>query len=186
MIELFWDHEDDAGFYYTAEHHDDVIVRQKETIDNATPAGNSMATELLVRLSLLMDRPDWHDMAGETLAAVEEQLDKAPRAMGQMLQSLDMWLDDPLEIVLVIPEEGAQNRQAMMQVLRETYVRNGVRVLVDLADRTLERIAEDVPLAAERTPLDGQATAYVCQRGTCRQPTTDPEAFADQLRQLRG
>jgi len=179
MIALFWD-DDEGGFFYTAEHHDDVVVRQKEIIDNATPAGNSVATEVLVRLSLLTDRPEWHEMAGETLSVVGERLEQAPRAMGQMLQSLDMWLDDPLEVVILAPEE-ADNHEAMMRVVRETYVPNMVRVLVDASEGDeLAAYADHVPLVEGREPRDGQTTAFVCQRGTCKRPTTN----ADELREL--
>jgi hypothetical protein len=32
-----------------------------------------------------------------------------------------------------------------------------------------------VPLLQDRKAINGQATAYVCQNFTCRNPVTDPE-----------
>jgi len=36
-----------------------------------------------------------------------------------------------------------------------------------------------------KTARRGQATAYVCERGACELPTTDPEVFAAQLQKKR-
>ena len=35
-----------------------------------------------------------------------------------------------------------------------------------------------VPLLAGREPLDGQATAYVCERFACQRPVTSPDELA--------
>jgi hypothetical protein len=42
-----------------------------------------------------------------------------------------------------------------------------------------------VPLLKSKVSRKGQATAYVCERGVCRLPTTDPDVFAQQLRKVK-
>jgi uncharacterized protein YyaL (SSP411 family) len=39
-----------------------------------------------------------------------------------------------------------------------------------------------VPLLADRPPLDGHATAYVCRNFVCELPVTKPEELAAQLK----
>lgn len=39
------------------------------------------------------------------------------------------------------------------------------------------------PLLAGRGPIDGKATAYVCQNYACQLPVTTPSALAAQLQQ---
>ena len=38
-----------------------------------------------------------------------------------------------------------------------------------------------MPLVEEKTALNGQVTAYVCERRVCELPTTKPEVFATQI-----
>jgi hypothetical protein len=37
------------------------------------------------------------------------------------------------------------------------------------------------PLLAGRDPIDGRATAFVCEHFACRQPTTDPTVLRAEL-----
>jgi len=46
MIEEFWD-DQDGGFFFTGRSHEELIVRSKDFLDNATPAGNSAARKTL-------------------------------------------------------------------------------------------------------------------------------------------
>ena len=57
MINEFWDDED-GGFFYTGRSHETLIVRSKDFSDNATPSGNSVAAEVLLRIGLLTDNAD--------------------------------------------------------------------------------------------------------------------------------
>ena len=38
-----------------------------------------------------------------------------------------------------------------------------------------------IPLLEGRTPLNGLATAYVCENYTCKQPVTDVSSLSEQL-----
>jgi uncharacterized protein YyaL (SSP411 family) len=62
MIDEFWD-QDNGGFYFTGETHEDLIVRSKDYFDNATPSGNSVAAGVLLRLALLTDSSDYRNRA---------------------------------------------------------------------------------------------------------------------------
>src|SRR5207244_2876078 len=66
MIELFWD-EAGGGFYFTASNHETLISRQKDFFDNATPSGNSVAADVLVRLSRILDHDDYRKKVEQLL-----------------------------------------------------------------------------------------------------------------------
>ena len=64
-----------------------------------------------------------------------------------------------------------------MARFRSTFVPNRILVVVS----TGQNVAKLVPLAEGKLPLNGKATAYVCENRVCRLPTTDPEVFAKQI-----
>ncbi len=177
MIELFADEA--GGFFYTGEHHKDLIVRQKESYDGATPSGNSIALMDLLRLSELRGRPELRDRAEQGLRAFYERMSNMPTGTCEMLQALDFHAEGPAEVVVVVPE-GA-DPGAMLDVMRQTYVPNAVRVLADLGRADLEEWAKLAPLAEARDARDGQATAYICFEGACQQPTTEAQELAGLL-----
>ena len=177
MIDLFWD--DDGGFYYVGEHHENLIIRDKDQVDNATPSGNSVAISDLLRLSLLTGRTELRDKADEALQVFYDRMRKAPQAMGEMLQSLDFHLGGALEIVVVKPD-GADDSD-LLGVVREAWVPNSVRVLADLAEAEVDEWAEVVPLMQGRGGEEGKATAYVCREGVCEQPVTTAEDLAEHV-----
>ncbi|MFW5967189.1 MAG: thioredoxin domain-containing protein, partial [Persicimonas sp.] len=179
MVELFWD-EEEGAFYFSAEHHGDLIVRQKEGHDGAVPAGNSIAIMDLLRVAELRSRPELAERADDALRLFYRRMRRAPQSMSEMLQALDFHAEGPAQIVLVEP--AGADTEPMRNVLRTTYVPNQVDLLVDLDRIELEAWAELSPLVEGRTPRDDKPTAYVCFEGACQQPTTDPDEF----RQLLG
>src|SRR5438093_1680551 len=62
MIEQFWDDEA-GGFYFTAKDHESLIARTKDYFDNATPSGNSVAADVLVRMAAVLGRADYRKKA---------------------------------------------------------------------------------------------------------------------------
>jgi len=49
VMEQFWDPAQNA-FFDTAAGHEQLIVRPRDFFDNATPSGNSLAADVLLRL----------------------------------------------------------------------------------------------------------------------------------------
>ncbi len=66
IIDKFWDAEN-GGFYFTDIGHEALITRTKDYFDNATPSGNSVAADVLVRLGALLGRNDLTEKAAQSL-----------------------------------------------------------------------------------------------------------------------
>ena len=58
MISLFWD-ESGSCFYDTGRDHEELVVRPRDVFDNAQPCGSSVATDLLLRLSVITGNDDY-------------------------------------------------------------------------------------------------------------------------------
>jgi len=176
MIEEFWD-EEDGGFFYTGKSHEELIVRSKDYLDNATPSGNSVAAEILLYLAALTGNEDYSRRAVTIFRLLRETLTRYASAFGRLLGALDFYLSTPKEIAIIGDHEAEETRS----LLREVWTRYLPNKIVAQALEDDERAAELVPLLSERKMIDGQATAYVCENYTCQKPVTRPEELAKQL-----
>jgi uncharacterized protein len=176
MIDEFWDNED-GGFFFTGRSHEELIVRSKDFFDNATPSGNSVAAEVLLRIGLLIDNSDYQRRAATIFRLMASGLARYPSGFGRLLCALDFYLGTPKEIALV-GDPGTAETQALQKEIWTPYLPNKI-VAQTSADNT--KIAEIVPLLRDRAQLEGRATAYVCEYFTCKKPTTSADELASQL-----
>jgi hypothetical protein len=176
MCAEFWD-ETDGGFFYTSARGEQLIVRNKDFMDNATPAGNSVAAELLLRLALLTENHDHQRKAVTIFRLLRDQTVRYPSAFGYLLGALDFYLSTPKEIV-IIGEVGASDSLALLREVWKRYLPN--KVVAQSKENDAES-ADVVPLLRDRPALGGRATAYVCENYSCLQPVTTPGELAAQL-----
>jgi uncharacterized protein YyaL (SSP411 family) len=89
-----------------------------------------------------------------------------------LLCALDFALGPSFEVVLSGNPEGEDMRQ-MLKALRMKY---GPRKVVLLrSEGENPPIAGIAAFTASQKPLQGKATAYVCQNHQCHFPTADPK-----------
>jgi hypothetical protein len=175
MIEQFWD-ESAGGFFFTGNRHEQLIVRTKEFMDNATPSGNSIATLSLLRLGLLTGNEDYRRRATAVLRLIADQIRRYPQAFGFALSAVDFYLDSPLEIVIVGSPDLRLDE--LLRTVWQTYLPNRV---VALCRKEHEQAEALIPLFTGRNTLASQPTAFVCQANTCQKPANTPDNLLIQL-----
>ena len=177
LLERFLD-GDRGGFFLTgADAGNDLVVRPKELYDNAVPSGNSVASEMLLRLSLLTGRSDYAEAAEGALRLVADGAARAPGGFGHALCALDLFLG-PSREVAVIGEPGAPDTRALLGVIDGGYHPN---VVVAIAAAKDEASQHAIELLRDRPQMNGRATAYVCEHFACKLPVTSAAALAEQL-----
>jgi uncharacterized protein len=162
---------DRGGFFSTADDHEQLIARRKDLEDSPIPAGGSSAALGLLRLAALTGEQRYEDAAAGQLALLHEVAVRHPTAFGHLLQAIDLQLAPRREVALVGDADGVA---ALAAVVRETRRPHLVLAGGPGDGRTA------VPLMERRTPVDGRAAAYVCERFACQRPVTE----ADELRAL--
>ena len=174
MIDEFWD-SDQGGFFFTGKSHEELIVRSKDYFDNATPSGNSVAADVLLRMALLTNNDELKRRAVTVLRLIAEPAGRYPAGFGRALSALDFYLGQPKEVVIV----GTGDHD-LTKTLRDTvwraYLPNKV-----VAEAREERVPELDSLLAGRTPVNGGPAAYICEQYTCQQPITEPSELAAAL-----
>jgi uncharacterized protein len=173
MVELFRD-EQGGGFFQTGSDAEALVIRPKELFDNAVPSGNSAAATVLQRLALLTGDVELEWAGVDAVRVVADLMVRAPSVLGQALSALDLYVG-PSREVAILGEPGGQDTDRLVREVHERFLPNVV-VAVGGPDHD-----DQIPLLADRTMVDGRATAYVCQRFVCQLPITEPEALAAQL-----
>ena len=187
-MELFEDRENGAFFstpVFTspqpgAERRDDLVLRLKDDYDGAEPSGNSAMALALLRLARITGREDFRASAERTLRAFASRMKTGGTGVPQMLVALAFAVGRPMEIVLARPSrEHAASRavesqpddpgiQEMLRTIHRHFLPSGVVMMATEA-------------ALPMPPVDGRATAYVCENYACRQPVTDVAALEQEL-----
>jgi uncharacterized protein YyaL (SSP411 family) len=172
-----------GGYFTTVGGDTNLLLRMKEDYDGAEPAANSVTTLNLLRLAQMTDNRTWRQSAEAALRAYAERLRKEPSAMPQMLVALDFSLSKPKQIVIVGERDGPDTKP-MLKTLHELYLPNKIVLLADGADgqRFLTGYLE---FFRDLQPLQGKATAFVCENFTCQLPTTDLNTLRKQLQSRR-
>ena len=159
---------DGGGFFFTASDHEALIARQKDLYDNAVPSGNSMAALALIRLAKLTGRALLAAAAEASLVAATGVMRQAPRAAGQMLSALDVYLGPTPEIVIVGDPHHSDTAAALV-ALAHRYIPNRV-----VACRKPDKINQGSPALADLFAgkrLDGAEPAvFICERFACQAP----------------
>ncbi len=173
-ITLFAD-EQHGGFFDTGSDHEALVSRPKDVMDNAIPSGNSVAIDVLLRLSAFTGEDTYRERADEYLRGLVDILGQHPQAFGHLLGALDFALSPVKEFAIVGDPRGQETR-ALLRVVNSRYLPNSVLACASPGSEA----ARVIPLLADRPMKDGQATAYVCEHFTCLAPVTTPEELEHQ------
>ena len=169
-IALFAD-EQNGGFFDTGNDHEALVSRPKDIMDNATPAGNSMAVAVLLRLAAFTGESSYRERADSYLQPLADVMVQHPQAFGHVLCALDFALSAAKEIALIGKSQDPATL-ALLHTINARYLPASV-----LASTSAEEQAAspEVALLADRPLKDEKPTAYVCQNFVCQAPVTTPE-----------
>jgi uncharacterized protein YyaL (SSP411 family) len=165
-------------WYDTADDAETLITRPRETSDNAVPAGQSLALELMLRLAELDGSSGASTEVVAQLAAQTEAMAKWPNGFGHLLGVADLVLFGAVAVAIVGAPDG-DDFQALARVVSQQYL--PTLALVGGAANG----AGTAALLADRAAIDGGATAYVCRDFVCDAPTTSARELERQLDQAR-
>ena len=161
LLALFWD--DAAGGLFTTGHDAEALVaRQKDLLDNATPAANSNAAFAFARLGMLTGDARYTDAAVAIVSLLAEAAGRHPNALAHLLAAVDVLLGPSLEVAVV------GERPDLVEAVQRRWLPRAVLAWGE---------PWDGPLWEGRT--DGRA--YVCEGFACKEPADSVAALEAQL-----
>ncbi len=168
MITEFWDAEN-GGFFFTSNDHEELVVRNKDFYDNATPSGNSVSADVLLRLAKLTGDQRYERFAVTVLRLAASFIRRHPQGFGRALSAMEFYLGPTREIVILASADDELRREVIKRFLPDA-----VLIMSDGDD-------DDLPLLSGRTRIDGKPTVYVCENFVCQLPVTNLEDLAQTL-----
>jgi hypothetical protein len=177
-----------GGWFMTSDRHEKLLARERPSSDGATPSGTSIAILNALRAATFTGDDRLRGVADRALAGYRATLSERPMAMTDALLALDYRTDAVREIAIVWPagaSDGAKTAAPLLEVLRRTFVPNRV-VAAGAEGDGIAALAAVATFVEGKRALRGRATAYVCERGRCELPTTDPRVFERQIAKSRG
>jgi uncharacterized protein YyaL (SSP411 family) len=167
LLERFEDKQN-GGFYFTSHDHEALIQRNKTGQDNATPSGNGIAAQALLRLALLTENEGYREAAERCLKLFSPALQQAPSYHCSLCAALAELLTPPGLLVLRGKEAGAW--QATLQR----------RYLPDVMTIVLSDEMTGLPDALDK-PVRGQTVAWLCRGTQCLPSVTNLEELLKML-----
>jgi uncharacterized protein YyaL (SSP411 family) len=152
MLEAFSDSEN-GGFFATPAGDPNLVLRMKDDYDGAEPSGNSIALLNLLRIAHITGDAKYEQAAEHALNGLAARISHQPVAVPQMLVALEYARAKKREVVLAT----GPGIEDFLRELRSRFLPY-TAVLLDRPGFG---------------PVDGKATAYVCENFACQLPTTD-------------
>jgi uncharacterized protein len=161
LLDHFWD-VDNGGVFTTADDAEQLVARQKDLMDNATPSANSVAAVALIRLAALTGEARYANHAEQILRLLATVIPQAPSAFSNALVAVDLLASGVTEIAIV------GDRLDLVRAVSSRWLPNAV-----LAWGT----PYDSPLWEHRSA----GFAYVCRDYACQRPADSVETLLAQL-----
>jgi len=162
MIELFAD--PDGGFFDTSKEAEGLLLRPKDLQDNATPSGNALACEALLKLAAFTDNGNDRDIAEKALRMVANYALRYPTSFARWLSAADFALGH-VKQVAVIYESSEEDAQDLLHFIQRAYRPNLVIAASSYPP------SEDAPdLIRDRPLKDNAPTVYICEGFVCKMP----------------
>jgi uncharacterized protein YyaL (SSP411 family) len=175
MDRLFFD-EKNGGYFSTSGKDSSVVLRMKDDNDSAEPAASSIAALNLFRLAQFTDDKELDRRARKSIEAFGASLGNFPSAMPQMLVGLIRSLEKPSQIVIAGNADASDTKE-LLRAVHQHFLPNKTLILAD-AGEGQEFLSEKNEALRAIAPIDGRATAYVCENFTCKAPVTNPRELA--------
>lgn len=161
LVLSFWDSEN-GGLFTVGATSEELIVRQKDLMDNATPSANSVAAMAFLRLAAVTGDDTWSDFAIDILRLLARVAPSAPSAFCHAVSASLLLADGSMEVVL----PGAAS-----DFLREYHS----------AWRPHAVVLWGEPTESTLWTNRNVGSAYVCRGHECMLPASTVSEFAERL-----
>jgi uncharacterized protein YyaL (SSP411 family) len=179
-------HDSRTGvFFMTSQDEPHLLCRRLDYFDSPTPSGTALAAEAMLRLGNLLTEPSYMERAEAALRPLAGWMQKSPIGVGHALYLRQAIVQPWKSWVFVFPHGKAISTERceilspasnwLSSILR-SFDPTRVLAIVEEGLTSQRRDAGHLSrIVSGRTAVNGQATLYVCEEGSCISPIVGDE-----------
>ena len=178
LLTEFWDPQR-GGVRRSRALRDDLPVATLDMDDQATPAAGAVTAALWLEIGALVGDDALWDAGLEVLTRWRDDAVQNPASAGTLLTTMDAFTLGMQELVIA----GDRDHPTTLALIDTARDADRGRVFIARvgADGVSASDAARWPALAGKRAQAGIATAFLCTRGSCRAPTSDPAVLRTQL-----
>ncbi|MGI0041666.1 MAG: thioredoxin, partial [Nitrosopumilaceae archaeon] len=162
LVEHFWDSHEN-NFFFTADNHEQLIIRTKNIYDLSLPSGNSVAAGAFLRLYHLTQEKKFLDISIKIMESLSAMAAENPFGFGQLLNVMYMHLQKPMEVTLLNRKDLEIYNYLTKKFLPES-------ILVTINNEKYLSGLKKYPFFAGKEYDSTKTTVFVCKDFVCSMP----------------
>lgn len=162
LVDHFWDGQNNS-FYFTADDHENLIIRPKNNYDLSMPSGNSVAANSLLRLYHLTQEKRFLDISLKTMESFSIMAAENPFGFGYLLNTIYLYLQSPTEITVL----NTKNKN-ILNLLAKRFLPEAI--LVTISGSVQLQSLSKYPFFAGKEFNPEKTIVFVCKNFTCSLP----------------
>jgi uncharacterized protein YyaL (SSP411 family) len=178
-----------GGFFDTEKNAGDkqgaLAARRKPMQDSPTPAGNSTAAAVLLRLAALSGRDDFRAKAEDTLAAFAGVIEHYGLYAGSYGLALERLLLPPVQVAIIGATAADPSARQLIAIANARFAVNKAVVALSAAQVAAGRLppvlAETLPRLPGLSNPGSGAITLVCRGTSCLPPARTAEELLEQI-----
>ena len=169
MIDEFWS-EEDKMFYDSGISSTDTLVRASTSQDNITASGISVACEVLIKLSRILNEKRYKKIVDNQIESSSTEIAKFPAAHCNWAKLLG---ENTYDGQLVL---AGKDLNEFIAISNSTYNPN---LVFGFNNNDNEYF-----INKDKKMIDGKTAAYICKNYTCKEPLSSTENLSANLLDL--
>lgn len=167
VLSQFYDPQE-KYFFYTSAKSEKLIARKKEIFDNVIPSSNAIMAQNLNWLGTMMGIDEWIDQSKALVNALQTLISTEPSYMSQWAIAMIESQKGLKEVVL------AGNNREQHQTLLSSFL--PFATYLKASDHS------NIPLVADKSPVNGRDTIFVCHKRVCQLPVHNVDQAIAQIK----
>jgi uncharacterized protein YyaL (SSP411 family) len=162
LLGHFWD-EKEKNFFFTADNHEQLIIRTKNIYDLSLPSGNSVAANAFLRLYHLTQNNRYLDVSVKIMESLSTMAAENPFGFGQLLNTMYLYLQKPIEITLLNYENTEIYENMTKRFIPES-------ILVTIPKKEYMDDLKNYPFFTGKEYDKTKTLVFVCKNFSCSLP----------------